>query len=182
MLRSILILVLLVILGVGGFFLYQSLQTKPAPQSTPTPQITKTPSPTQITPTTTPQAALTSCQILEQGNADVPSLYKEGVSWQRPSVTQYEVPLGEEGSRRMRGCLIKSQNIGTLKGRDIRIFYSGELIRLNWKPIVSADGVYSSVESYQKNSKYFVIQQKVAAGVILPTPSPDILIELFYSE
>lgn len=177
MVKFVLPLIIVALLFGGGFFLYQNLQTKPTLQPTSTPQTVATPA-----PISSPTTSIDPCEALTKGSADIPPLYKEGITWQQPKVTEYEVLLGEEGSKKMSGCLIKSQGVTDLQGRDVRIFYSGKITESKWDPLTSADGMYSSIESYRKNSKYFVIQQNLAPGVSSPTLKPLVVIEVFYSQ
>jgi hypothetical protein len=157
MLKPVLILVLLVVFGVGGFFLYQNLQTKPAPQLTPTPQIAKTPSPTQVVPTTSLQPTLTVCQILEQGSADVPPLYKEGLTWQQPTMTEYEVPLAE-GSQQMKGCLITTSQTSLDSSDQVRDGYTKELEAKKWEIESAGDMPDAGFVTWKKNKSYVVLR------------------------
>lgn len=175
-------LIIVLALASGGFFLYKNLQKTPVYQPTPSSEITATSTPPIQNPTASPVTKSDPCEVLTKGSADIPPLYQEGIIWQQPAMTEYEVPLGEEGSKKMRGCLIKSQGVTDLNGRDVRIFYSGKMAESKWDPLTSADGMYSSIESYRKNSKYFVIQQNLAPGVSLPTQNPRVVIEVFYTQ
>jgi len=165
----------------AGFYLYKNLQTKQVNQTSPSPQSISTPSRSTKNPTASPVTKSDPCEVLIKGSSDVPPLY-EVASWQEPAITEYEIPLGEEDSKKMSGCLIKSQNITDHKGRDVRIFYSGKMAELKWSPLTSADGMYSSIESYRKDSKYFVIQQNLAPSVTSSTQNPLVVIEVFYSQ
>ena len=181
--KLLIVPLVVLVFGVSGLFLYKSFQTKQVPLPTSTTQASKAPSPTTEVASSPPTASTSDpCEVLIKGNSDVPPLYEEGITWEKTQVTEYEIPLGEEGSRKMSGCLIKTQNITDQKGRDVRIFYSGKMAETKWNPLTSADGMYSSIESYGKDSKYFVIQQNLAPGVTSPTQNPLVVIEVFYSQ
>ena len=181
--KLLIVLLVILVFSVSGLFLYKNFQTKQVPQPTPTTQASKSPSATtKVASSPLTAIATNPCEVLIKGNNDIPPLYEEGLTWEKTQVTEYEIPLGEEGSRKMSGCLIKSQNITDHKGRDVRIFYSGKMAELKWSPLTSADGMYSSIESYRKDSKYFVIQQNLAPSVTSSTQNPLVVIEVFYSQ
>lgn len=162
----------LIVFALAGFIIF-----KPSFQKLGTP--TTTPPPTS----TSSNNSLDPCDELSKGTADIPPLYqKGGVSWQRTLTTAYEVPIGEQGVLTKNGCLIKSQSMSDTQGRDIRVFYSGKLMDLRWSPLVSADGMYSSIESYRKGDKYFVIQQKSAPKEFPKSTETKVEIEVFLSK
>jgi len=160
MLKPVLILVLLAVFAGGGFFLYQNLQTRSAPPaggSTPIPQITKTPSPTQTSFTVSPTPTLTACQILEQGSADVPPLYKEGVTWQAIKKDEFLVPL-EDRDQLMSGCSVKTIELQYDVSSKVRGYYSKALTNLGWVSVGGGDRPGGSIASWSKNNKYFVVK------------------------
>lgn len=177
MLKLIVPIVVIAVLGISGFFLYQNFQTKPATQPTSTPQIAQTP-PTQPTPTSSPKATTDTCEVLTKGSSDVPPLYKEGLTWQRPTISEYEIPLKAE-ERKLQGCIIKSNKISVKEKIDIRGYYYGRLLNLGWNNIVSADGPTGGVESYQKENKYLVVSVNYDINVENPQ---FFTTEVFYRE
>lgn len=174
MIKAVVLVVVLAILGGGGFFLYKNFQTtsKPSPESSPITATTPTPSPS------TTQASQDACQVLEQGSTDVPPLYKEGITWQQPTMTEYEVPLKTE-ELKLQGCFIKSNEISVKKKIDIRGYYSDRLLKSGWNNIVSADGPTGGLESYQKQDRYFVVS--VNYQIDADTPQ-SFTTEVFYRE
>ena len=145
MLRLLLPLIIVLVLAGGGFFLYQNFKTKSAPQPTPSPQIVQTPTLT-TQPTSSPTTSTDPCEVLTKGNADVPPLYKEGITWQKPAVVdreigEFENPSTGEGfiSTRKTGCLIKSTATLDLVNQ-LRNFYTEKLSNNGWKLVDTADG------------------------------------------
>jgi hypothetical protein len=164
MLKPILILVLFIILGVGGVFLYQNLQTKPVSQPTLPPQTTQT-SPTQITPPTSPQMTLTACQILEQGSADVPLLYKEGVTWEKSTMTEEKITEYDENYNQsvlfLRGCLVKATGVTSDQANEFDEQYHITFEQDKWKLVNDFAGPDGSLTTYKKQNKYLLIEKRI---------------------
>jgi len=175
MLKLLLPLVILLILAGGGFYLYQTSRSKPVTQET-TYEKLITPPPTS--PLASPQvspATAGPCEVLTKGSVDVPPLYA-GIQWQNPTIGGYDVPLGEEGSRKMDGCLIKSSEIEFSIASKARSFYTSEALNKDWSSISSSDlpGEAGS-DTWNKNSKYILFE-------ILPLKKPNVQVVLFYTQ
>lgn len=166
--RLIVFLVLVLLVGGGGFYLYQNLQKQP-PKTTA--QTTKaTPSPA------TPQSS-DPCEVLVKGSAEVPSLYKEGITWQQPTIAEYEVPLGTDiGSKVMTGCLSKT-SADNESSRMVRSYYLEELHKRGWKVIVQGDAPFGGLDSHQKGDQYVVIELKVNSNFL-----DQMDVALFYTQ
>lgn len=181
MLKWILVVVVLTAVGGGGFFLYQNFQTA-SPKESPgsSPIIATTPTP-EVSPSTT-QTSQDACQVLQQGSADVPSLYKEGITWQMATTLEYAVPLGEEGQKKMVGCLANSTHSTEDLALRVGGYYDDNLQKNGWKILVTASGSFSEIDSYRKGDKLFVVRYFVTPGTSPQTTNPPISIELFYSQ
>ena len=175
MLKLIVPLVIVFVLAVGGIFLYKNLQKEPVYQPTPSPEITATSTPPIQNPTASPAIKSDPCEVLTKGSSNVPPLYNEGITWQKPAVTEYEVPLAE-GSRKMNGCLIKSSEIEFSSASKARSFYTSEALNKGWSSISSSDlpGEAGS-DTWDKDSKYILFE-------ILPLKKPNVQIVLFYTQ
>src|SRR3990167_2808874 len=132
MLKLIVPLVIVFALASGGFFLYQNSQKKPVNQTSSSPKAISTSTPSVQSPTASPVTKANPCEVLTKGSVDVPPLYKEGITWQKPAVTEYEVPLAE-GSRKMNGCLIKSRDTADDKSLQAIGYYDDNLQKSGWK-------------------------------------------------
>ena len=160
--KLLFLLIIALILAGGGFFLYQNIKTKSAPQPTLTPQTTQTHTPQ---PTSSPMTSADPCEILTKGSADVPPLYKEGITWLNPAVAEREVgefqnPSTGEGfiSTRKTGCLIKSTT--TLDfANQLRNFYIEKLSKNGWKLVDTADGPSSFLITYKKDKGYILLSR-----------------------
>ena len=175
MLKLIVPLVIVFALASGGFFLYQNSQKKPVNQTSSSPKAISTSTPSVQSPTASPVTKANPCEVLTKGSVDVPPLYKEGITWQKPAVTEYEVPLAE-GSRKMNGCLIKSSEIEFSSASKARSFYTSEALNKGWSSISSSDlpGEAGS-DTWDKDSKYILFE-------ILPLKKPNVQIVLFYTQ
>lgn len=162
--KAVLVIVVLAVVGGGGFLLYQNFQTTSSkPSSEPSPLTVTTPTPT--VPSAASQAPQDTCQIIQQGSADVPPLYEEGITWQQPSIGKYEVgeyedPSAGEGfsSKEINGCLIKT-TISLEFANKIRVYYSENLPKDSWREVSTADGPSSFEDVFKKDKKYFVINR-----------------------
>lgn len=175
------LIVVLVLVG-GGFYFYQNFKTKPIYQPTPSPETAVTPILPIQGSTPSPMAKSDTCEVLTKGSADVPPLYKEGVSWQVPMITEYDVPLGEEGIKKVKGCLISSEQ----NSEDLILKASGylddNLQQKGWRILVTASGSFSGTDSYRKDNKLFVARHFVVLGTSPQAINPPILLELFYAQ
>lgn len=171
----------MLVLAGGGFFLYQNFQTKPSPQPTPSPQTVQTPILT-TQPTSSPITSTDPCEVLTKGNAYVPPLYKEGITWQEPTIIEYEVPVGEQGLQKIRGCLIRAEKTSDDVSFKAINYYDDNLRKYGWKALVSAGGVYSSTDSYQREGGYFVARRYPDPTNQQQPPGPVIVLELFYAQ
>lgn len=160
--KAVLVIVVLGVLGGGGFLLYQNFQTtsfKPSPE--PSPLTVTTPTPT--VPSGTSQVSQDACQILQNGSADVPPLYEEGITWQQPTMTEYEIPLGE-GSQRMLGCLITSSKISLDLSDQVRDSYTKELQTREWELESAGDAPGAGFITWKKTNSYFVLRVNSVAS------------------
>lgn len=171
------LIVVLILVG-GGFYFYQNFKAKPIYQPTPSPKITTTSTPPIQGSISSPAIKSDTCEVLTKGSADIPPLYKEGITWQQPTISEYEVPLKTE-ERKLQGCIIKSNKISVKEKIDIRGYYYGRLLNLGWNNIVSADGPTGGVESYQKENKYLVVSVNYDINVENPQ---FFTTEVFYRE
>ena len=180
-----LLIVLLVVLvcGVSGLFLYKSFQTKQVPRPTPTTQASKSPSPTTEVASSPPTAsAIDPCEVLTKGNSDVPPLYEEGITWEKPEVTEYQIPLEASQPKKFTGCLIESENTTDEMSLQVIGFYDESLQKSNWDILVTAEGVYSSTDSYKKDNKYIVIRRYIPDSVPKGMGNPPLKVELFHTK
>ena len=168
------IIIVLTLIG-GGFYLYKNLQTEQVNQTSPPTQAINTPSPSAKSTTASPLTKSDPCEVLVRGSSDVPPLYKEGVTWEKAQVTEYEVPLAE-GSQKMNGCLIKSSEIEFSSASKARSFYASEALNKGWNNISSSDlpGEAGS-DTWSKNSRYLLFE-------ILPLTKPNVQVTLFYTQ
>lgn len=181
MLKLLIPLIAVFILAGGGFYLYQTSRSKPAIQET---ALQKQISPSPTSPAASPQvspAAAGPCEVLTKGSSDVPPLYKEGITWQQPTITEYEIPLAE-GSQVMSGCLIRAKNTTDENSFKATGYYDDNLKTYEWEVLVSASGVYSSTDSYRKNKTYLVVRRYADPSTSRQDQSPSIITELFYSQ
>ena len=176
MLKLLIPIFIVVILGTGGFFLYKNLQTTPTSKPSATTVTEASPSDQTQNQAQSPTASATTdpCEVLTKGNDNLPPLFS-GVTWQKPEMTTYEVPIAE-GSQMMNGCLIKSLKNPDELAREARIYYEKNLSLNKWKMIVIADGPDGALDTYQLNEAYFVIKY----DVIQDSPSQKNLI-IFYN-
>lgn len=182
MLKLFILITTVLVLSISGVFLYQNFQSKPAKkQETQTQeQVSLASSPTPIADN---QASINSqdpCEVLTKGSADIPQLYTEGVTWQQPQFTNYEVPINEDESKKMSGCLIKSFNNDDSDSFKATSYYDDNLQRNFWTAMVTASGTFSSTDSYSKNNRHFVVR-RYADSSKQQNPSPIITVELFYT-
>lgn len=173
MLKVLTSIVVVVLLAVGGYFLYQNFQTKYTPQSSPTPQTTPTAVPTNQ-PTSSPAVTSNPCQVLTKGSSDVPPLYS-GIKWEQPKVMEYEVPLGE-GSQRRSGCLIQSSSVGLDSSDRVRDSYTREFENRKWEIESAGDMPGTGFVTWKKGTNYFVLRVNSTDNLNLKT------ILLFYSK
>lgn len=154
MVKTVIVVIVLLIAGGGGFFLYKNFQaTKPksSPEATPQNVILPTSTPT------TKEVSQDACTVLQNGSADVPPLYKEGITWEQPTMTEYEVPLAE-ASQRMRGCLIKSSTVNLDISDLVRDNYTKELQIRNWEIESAGDVPGAGFITWRKARDYFVLR------------------------
>ncbi len=181
--KLLIVPLVVLVFGVSGLFLYQNFQTKQVPQPSPTTQVSKAPSATTEVASSPPtNTASDPCEVLIKGNSDIPPLYDEGITWEKTQVTEYEIPLGEEGSRKMSGCLIESENTTDDMSLQVIGFYDESLQNNDWDILVTAEGVYSSTNSYKKDNKYIVIRRYVPDSVPTSTGNPPLKVELFHTK
>lgn len=160
MLKLIVPIVVIAVLGISGFFLYQSFQTKPTSQPTST-------SNTQ-----------TACPVLSDVGIDLPKIGKQ-VKWTGPSKSEFTVPLlkGGRKDKQVAGCLIKSEVISNEIASEIRnYFHLEEMSKKGWVEEVVADGPGMGIDSWSKAEKYFVVKTD---SVNLEPPTQ--IVTLFYT-
>ena len=173
MLKLFIPVIIVLVLAGGGFYLYQASRSKSVTQETTYEKLTTSP---PTSPLASPQVSPATdgpCEVLTKGSVDLPTLYA-GVQWQIPTIGEYDVPLGEEGSRKMGGCLINSQKIQSDLSLKTVDYYDTNLAKLGWIALVSASGPNGSTDSYRKGKEYFLVRE------ILQANSTDMLVELFY--
>ncbi len=162
MLKFVLPLIILFVLGVGGFYLYQGSKPKIPSQKTSSENLSGSAS---ASPIASSQAAVGPCEVLTKGNIDVPPLYKESITWQQPTVAEHAVSEFENlstgqglTSTRKIGCLIKS--ITTLDfANKTRNFYVEKLSKNGWKLVDTADGPSSFLITYKKAKEYLLLNR-----------------------
>lgn len=160
MLKLLVPLIIVLALAGGGFFLYKNLQKKPVTQPTSIPQVLKNspqPTPSPITATVDP------CEVLTKGSTDIPPLYQEGIIWQQPKITEYEVPLAE-GSQKMNGCLITTTQISLDLSDQIRDSYTSELQKRNWELETAGDMPGAGFVTWKKDKSYFILRVNSVGG------------------
>ena len=169
MFKLVVPVVVVLILAIGGFFLYQNFQTKPTSEPNPPPQT--------LIPTSSPTGSTDPCEVLTKGSSDVPPIYKKGITWQQPKITEFDVPLGSDiGSRIMSGCLIKSTT-NDESALKVRAYYLETLTRSSWKMVVQGDAPFGGLDSFQKEDRYFVVN--LESDVIL---SSGKVVTIFYTQ
>ena len=82
----------------------------------------------------------------------------------------------------MNGCLIKSRDTADDKSLQAIGYYDDNLQKSGWKILVTASGVYSSTDSYQRPEKYFVVKRYPNTSTSQQTLLPLITVELFYNQ
>lgn len=173
MLKLIIPFVAVLVLGIGGFFLYQNFQTKSSTQLTSTPPTTIIPEPTSF-PT-----AQKECSLLSNIGIELPKLDKK-INWTEPVKSEFSIPLLRQGreDKLINGCLIKSGVVTFNVASEIRNYFQiEEMPRKGWVEEVVGDGAGTGISSWSKNGKYFVVQTE-SVNVEPPTQ----IVTLFYTQ
>ena len=149
MLKLLLPLIFILILGIGGFYLYQSYVSKPAPLKT----TSETASLPAASPVGSPVVSSDPCEVLTKGSDDVPPLYREGISWEEPRIDKHEI-LDYENDEPLRlnrqGCILISTAINKELADNIYNYYYGEFTKNKWGLIIDADGPNGSQSEFKK--------------------------------
>lgn len=153
MLKYLIAILTVLILGVGGFWVYKNLLvTQQVPISIEKKTITK-----EATSTATKSSEIkNACQVLEKGSLDVPPL-DSIIQWQKPTVTNFEVPLSVE-SQQLNGCLIISDRINLETTYKVRDNYSRELKTRNWNLESAGDMPGAGFITWKKKTSYLLLK------------------------
>src|SRR3989338_4125066 len=153
---KLIVLIVIVASIAGGVFFYQikkSTHYKSSPESA-----------TIHSPT--PGIVSDLCKILVSGNENVPPLYKETITWQKPQETTFLIEyfenpssgLGKKSEEKV-GCLIQVQ-LGFSQTQLIRQYYIKEANSRAWQIAATSDlpGEASS-DTWRKNGQFLVIER-----------------------
>lgn len=170
MLKLLVPIVVLVIIATTGFFWLRNQESKPTPTPSPIVEVSVSPQPAS----SSPQSKSDPCEVLVNGSADVP-LLQVGIIWEKPVMTAYDVPI-TEGTKKMNGCLIKSDLIEFNKASEIRNKYAANMTSKEWINISSSDlpGESGSDTWFNKQKEYLLLE-------ISPAEKPNVEVIIFYS-